>query len=272
MKLFKGQQVISLKEFERAFEKSTTKPVRERSASPVTSLIIITLILLAVNMLSGAHTIPIIQQFYTFENPQLLKLVGYMGFVGIEGTIVFFMSRHTRGVWEWVAIMLALITALASNLYSTSIAVDQKALSALIGYVMGVFAPMANLAIGEVYHKLSIERARDLATKEKTYREALENYYRRRNQAYRQHLSRVGIKAEADKMALLSGIDVEVANSLVLPEPEIKVAPDNKTPKINAQELAERMKVDDTQNKTYKELRELYGVSPNTIAKAKKLI
>lgn len=144
--------------------------------------VLLIILVIAINLLSMAHTVPSVMQFYPKEVSSLVRaFVGIAGTIAIEGTIVILMSLERRGKPANAAIGVAFFAALVMNLMSTYIAVNEVGnqvseqfsgvLAILLGGLVGLVPPVANLAIGETLHRYSIIRKDELESIERDFEE-----------------------------------------------------------------------------------------------------
>lgn len=294
-------KVLSSSEFRGVFDTRNPdlKPKDKKVKINFVPIYILTAILFSVNVLSAGHTIPTIQKFYHDISPLVLGFIGFFGFLGIEGTIVYLMAQEERKSSEWAAILFAFLAALGSNVYATSLALNGEGelTTLILGAIFGFFAPFANIAIGEVFHKRNVQINQLKLDAEKKYRENVAEYEQQFQKSYRTYLSRVGIKEEGDKMFLINGGEPSVLIELGLVierngqeykaiTPTQRSVPTNPAPSTNSrtssrgrkksfsyQELAEKLVANGDGDLKYAEILEKYpGATTNKIAKAKRLI
>lgn len=262
------EKILSVKEFSEIYARRHPEQIPSRSKGSERNwflLAVLFIALLAVNILSGAHTIPVIQSFYPDSVGNTLTLIGVSGFIGIEGFMFLMMAREKRTIWAWLVIVFSFAAALAANLSKTlAVASDP-----LIGFLLGAFAPLSNLSGGEVFREERLRVKRENGENEREYQEKLGEYQRNMERAYRAYLTRVGVAGEEEKALFLSGREGEIEEREREVSPEIKKSlPLSKS----GRELAERMRRDGTENESYSQLNTRYGASNNTISAARKIL
>lgn len=186
------------------------------------NLFIIAFILIAVNILSGGHTIPMITKFYDASiNPLILSLIAVSGFLAIEGTMVALMAQPTRSKLAYTAIFFAFMSALSANLYKTYEVFTEgnTEITLVIGVIVlifGIFAPVANLVIGEVLHNMQLEYQGSKKRNIQNHLESVSSYVRDVQAYYKSYLSRIGIKdAEIQELFIAGMIEELLSNQKI---------------------------------------------------------
>lgn len=286
--------ILSYKQYEQAYLRRNPDkaPLYQKPDVNIWSYLALLAILTGVNFMSAAHTIPVLQKFFIVP-PFVSAMVGVAGFLGIEGAILYLMARGQRGIWEYLVIILATIAAIVSNLYGTFEAIDINIVArgvstvsneaiGFIGMVIGLFVPLVNIAAGEVFHKLNIERSLQVEQANKEYAIQLSELRSRVEGQYKRYLRKQGITDLATQEAYLRGDEDEIISQVIADNPNTDIttptSPSLNNPKTKAEEIAvtiieERQKGNDLfENNNYDTLAELFGTSKSTISKAKKIV
>lgn len=259
--------------------------------------------LIAVNILSAAHTIPVIATTVSTDVIQVKIAVGVSAFFAVEFMMVIMMILNISHWLRYVVIGLALIVAIVANVVSTLQAVESGPYAAggwVVGIVLGLFAPLANLAAGEMLRSI-IKQAADRVTLANTnYEQAVKDLDTKIRGQYTTYLKRVGITDPTQIMELMGNENNRVSfnvepTSSVVGNSSDSVELENRSSGISsntlgnvysnqpdnnslgskssaATELAERIRSDGAENLSYSDLQKKYGKSPNTIRKAKQLL
>lgn len=208
---YRGKSYRTYSEFETAYAKRNPDlvPIKQTPSVPLTALLILSFVFAATNVLSAGHTIPSIQKFYDVSS-MVSGFIGVAGFIGIEASLVFLMSRPSRGSWEWSAIAAAFTTALTINLYSTFEVVQGSILLLGVALITGSFPPLMNLALGEILHRTQKERHKTLIKAEADYLEDLGRYRNRAWSAYEEYLKRVGLTSREKREAFFTFLEAGV--------------------------------------------------------------
>lgn len=269
-------------------------------------LVMLSVVLLMVNILSAGHTVVIIQKFYSDMPPWVTAVISFAGFIGIEGTIVYFMASEDRSRWEKGSILIAFIAACSTNLYGVFEVVETGESVALvaIALILGLFPPIANIGIGEVYHKKSVERRKRIREAEREYAEMDAQLNQAVENAYRTLLKKQGVGyVGATQLILGMDLDPDVEEAIEEEEEEeeekkgdpegqgSKVLPSPTKPRkkksrkktsssagVSAEKVAELIEKGDLEDLTWSQMQdkveELTGGRPSTatISKAKKQV
>lgn len=297
-----SKKILSYSLYEQAYLRRNPDkaPVYNAPDINLWSYLALLAILTGINLMSAAHTIPVLQQFFVVP-PLVSSLVGVSGFLGIEGAILFLMARNRRGLWEYLVIILATVAAIVSNLFGTFEAIDKNILSqgvttvsnealTFVGVVVGLFVPLVNIAAGEVFHKLQIERSQQVEQANKDYAVELSTLRSKVEGQYKRYLKKMGITDLATQEAYLRG-DVEEdlssddLSQVIADNPSESnqnftsdvIISNNNSNLSKAEEVALQMQemIDKGVNLselTYDDLTTRFDTSRTTIAKAKKLV
>lgn len=287
-------------------------PRREKGATTSWFKVVAMLIgLIAVNIVSGSHTIPTIARTIASDSTAIQTIVGVAGFLAIEFNMFVLMLLNMDGWLKWAVIALSLLAAIASNLYSTMHAFSAAGgdeFTTIIGVVLGLFAPLANLAAGETFRKMFDEVAEKNSANEDIYRGRLSDWDKIKRGQYTLYLKKHGITDPALIMQYAAG-QIEAsdsANSPALPAPDserivvttpaipatiedssadsrvaafssVAVAADSvrttdSSGDSKAAILARQLIANNDSGLSYNAIQQKYHVSPNTIRQAKALL
>lgn len=284
-------------------------PRRERGATTSWFKVLAMLIgLVAVNIVSGSHTIPTIAYTIASDSETIRTIVGVAGFLAIEFNMFVLMLLNLRSYLKWIVIALSLTAAIASNLYSTMgafSATGGDGFTTIIGIVLGLFAPLANLAAGETFRNMFDEVAQRNSEAEARYQEALSNWDKVKRGQYTNYLKKLGITDPTLVMQYVAG-QIAGQDSPALPAPEqeriVVTTPSiaatthttdmdsvaiesssgtighssNTIPAIQGDSkaaiLARQLVVNNDSGLSYAAIQEKYRVSPNTIRQARALL
>lgn len=250
-------------------------PVRKKVKQSAITYAVIIIILAAINVLSAGHTIPSIKLFYPIPDGLVLSAIGIAGFLGIEGVIVFLMSRPDRGGWEKFAIFLAFVAALTTNLFATVdrvVEMNGDGWLMIVGFIIGITPPAANLAFGEIFHKFSEEKDKMEAEADKDFQRQQGEFNKAVLSSYRRYLDKVGVEDEDLKVLFMSEDDEEVLEEALKKGAPTVEKVHKKEYSSAAIELAEKLDRDGTTDLTYSEIRKQYGGSNSTIRAAKEFL
>lgn len=220
---YNGKNILTPEEYEKGYrqnhpDKVPVKKIVEPKQATINKndYVLMFVVLLAINVMSGGHTIPTIASLYTdWEVGRFV--IAVFGFLGIEGALFILMARPERGNWAKFSIFVSFIAAILTNVYAViSLAETGNLFLGGIGVLLGFIVPVANLAFGNEFHKLAVQRQEeeqeikseyknDLAVADQEFREAERNFIERWQTAYRNYLGRVGIKETTEKDYILSG-------------------------------------------------------------------
>lgn len=295
------KNILPFHEFSKIYDQQRAIEYPKRVKSQGVSLWIIGMLifgLLAVNILSGAHTISVIAKTVDIADTTVKNFVGISGFFAIEFIMFTFMLVPTNSWLRYVVIILSLIAAIASNVYSTQLALatQETPPPQLIAVVLGVFAPLANVSAGEVFRHLFNENRRAVRAVEAQFQEQLEKWGQKKRGAYTVYLKSQGVKDSTVALLLSSGnIDNNATITLsdnTVTDDNVTITHDNTitlddnraitgdsvtvTKPITKKRdndnrialLAQRIADDNTITLSYRELQKRYSASPNTIKKA----
>lgn len=273
-------KILSLQEYVVAWKASHPHDVVKKGKAEGVSLwqrIAVLFALTAVNILSSSHTIPVFLDTVHVDDPTVRFIIAVAAFIAIEFTMILFMVFGKAGWLRTLVIGGALIVAIVANLTNT---IDNLSKTigpggVFVGVVLGLFAPLANLGIGEVYREMT-DRAKEASiTVEKEYQDAWKMWDAKVRREYKAYLVKQGVKDETAQLAYMSGQIVEDT-----PEPK----PENVPPRVNKPqqdtyrnkdrvlELVDAMRRDGTENATYNDLQSRYKASASTVRDAKRML
>lgn len=251
----------------------------EKPSVSMINLLALTIVVIAVNILSGAHTIPMIQNFY--ELPTILSYaIGFSGFIAIEGAMVLLMAQPQRSKLAYVVVFLAFSAALAANMYKTFEIFDANGdiFAIMIAFLFGLFAPATNLVAGEVLHAMQTEYRESKNKNIAEYENLVSQFNSQVQSNYRKYLNRIGIKSPEEQEMIIAGyvdeinatIDVRKEEAKALPEP---VENPIDSAKGTVKDLVEDWLASDVNPNDFKlkQLADNYSVSVSTISNARKL-
>ncbi len=244
--------------------------------------------LLAVNFLSAAHTLPVVVQLVETDNQPIKIAVAFAAFLGLEFMMLVLVAFGKDGRLRTALIILALIATTVSNLASTFAALATSEYGAggvIVGIILGLFAPLANVGIGELYRQMTTKARNELTIVESEYQHALNVQDDKIRTQYNRYLTKIGITDPSEILAYMNGdnnvpTEVKILVDSVPPKPEPKptrvraqtVGAGARNNSRSAEWLAEQLLADEATNLTYAEIQARYGTSPSTISKAKKLL
>ncbi len=207
-------------------QRPDTIPKRNNSAKVAwVKLLFMGIALVAINIVSGSHTIPTVANTIHSASIELRTIVGIAGFLSIEFTLFLMMIAPVPGNTRRLVIFLALLAAIVANLYSTTKAISgDDNWTLIVGVVLGLFGPLANVAFGEVFRHEFDSTAAANTEREKVYQDAVSALNSTIRGQYTQYLKKCGI---TDPTAILqyisdSGSDtgsvsVQISPDTVLP-------------------------------------------------------
>lgn len=281
---YKGKKVMTLKAMRHRFNNAYPDklPPQKPDAPQVSllNLVALAVIVVAVNVLSGAHTIPMIQEFYDLD-PVVLTVIGFSGFLAIEGAMVLLMAQEQRSKLAWTVIVLAFLAALGSNTYKTFEVFnvsDGDVFLIAIATLFGLFAPSANLVAGEVLHNMQLTYKKTKREAQDRYNATVSRYHNEVQTYYRKYLTRIGIKEVEDQELILAGY-VEQLTQDAKEEKQIekkkeiqKQVKEKSENSTTIKKLLQKWSDEsiDPNSYTLKELAQKYNVSIPTASKARK--
>lgn len=220
---YNGKKILTPLEYESGYRKNhpdkvpVKKVIEKRQASiDRNDYLLMFLVLLAINVMSGGHTIPTVASLY-LDWEWWRFIIALAGFIGIEGALFILMARPERGNWAKFSIFVSFIAAILTNVYAViAHTVTGDLFLGGIGVLLGFIVPVANLAFGNEFHKLAVQRRQEeeaikleyndqLQIAEREFNEAERSFIDRWQQAYRHYLGRAGIKDQVEKDYILSG-------------------------------------------------------------------
>lgn len=183
-------------------------------------LIAMAIALVAINIVSGSHTIPTVAATIHSNDSTIQFIVGIAGFLSIEFTLFLMMLIPVSGKIRKLVVLLALSAAIVANLYSTTQAISNDYWTLIVGVVIGLFGPLANVAFGEVFrHEFDATRQANEQV-DSEYRQALTDLDNTIRAQYTRYLKGYGITDPTTIIQYISGtIEPPVS-------PEIAVAVD----------------------------------------------
>lgn len=232
--------------------------------------------LIAVNILSAAHTAPVIAS--TVVAPDVIRFIlGIVGVLAVEFTMFTFMFISMEGtprsarLLRGLVILLALVVAIIANVSSTVNAMTGQASAIeeiVAAGVLGAFAPLANLSAGEVLRHV-LERVRKAQKDgQEQYKQALMDEDKRLRDLYLRYLKKYNIVDPTEVMRYSAGEPATPVDDPVRVIKEKEKEPEGLTGKVK--EIADRIVEADDLGLSYAELVRKYNTSPNTIQKIKK--
>lgn len=258
--------------------------------------------LLAANVLSASHTIPTVRITIPYELGDTVRtLIAFSAFFAIDFMLVTLMIIPAAGKLRNTVLSLALTVAIVANVYSSMAAVGENNLFAsFIGLVLGLFAPLANLAIGELFRSINLKREQAIAEVEAQYLTDQHTWDVKRREMYGRYLTKLGITDKAQptlRALLMSGetvmddlIDLtdltekpdtsDLSGATEVPAMDTPEPPQKrtvtrvarKTGNSKAEEIAKDLVSRRRIDWTYAQIQETYQTSPNTAAKVRKLL
>lgn len=240
--------------------------------------------LIAANVLSAFHTGPLIAAaFKTIVFTPEYDLMFIVGVLAVEFTIfiIMFVSWDNTTARDKVlrifVILLALSVAMIANV---SGAINNLGTTGtadtLAGGLVGVFAPLANLAIAEVLRTIlnRTKQERDLAMID--YRAELKKADLLMRNRYVNYLKKVGITDPTQVMKLSAGeLPVEEPKHAIDPVPTTEVRylnlPQEKS-KNKAEQLADVLQERGDTALSFKQIEQRYSTNPATVNAAKKIL
>jgi hypothetical protein len=292
--------IMSLAEFAKVWQQSHPSDVvtkEEVKGISWWSLAGVLVSLIAANILSAAHTIPVIVETVKTDSAVLKVIVAIAGFLAVEFVILMFMIFGKSGWIRAGIISLALTVAIVANVVSTVLYVTAGGVygggGVFVGIVLGLFAPLANVGIGEVFRGMLDKANGEVKRVADQYEDELKKHDAKILGQYNVYLKKMGVTDATEALTYIregksNDVPVETKYEPVTVTGGAPITYD--TPRIpkraskmvkksskttsskRGAELARLMQRDGTQDLNYKELREKYGASPNTISEAKKLL
>lgn len=235
----------------------------------------------AVNILSMAHTAPMIARTVNTADPNIKAVIALVGVLGVEFTMFVFMyvpmdsKDRTGTALRWLVIGAAFLVAMIANVSSTMEALQAVGGAEMIAAaIMGGFAPAANISAAEVLRKVLDRVTQARIEAEATYKEALIDEDKKLRNNYVAYLRRCGITDPTTVMRLMVG-ELPTQDATVNPE----APPVPKSPVVSKDELTGRaleiyndIVANSLQEASQRDLVERYRTSPNTIARIKKFM
>lgn len=248
----------------------------------------------AVNILSMAHTAPVIAQTIITPYEIIKWAVGLCGVIGVEFTMFVFMFISMDGADKigrairWFVIGAAFAVAMIANISSTVAAmqVSNDVVELVAAVILGAFAPAANLSAGEVLRRVLEQVNLDKESAVKEHDKALIEEDKRLRNLYISYLKKYGIVDPTEIMRLSSGEEYQSGNddtsSIRYPgnadsssNPVVDQVPDRpEQPPLSgrALEIYNDIIFNSRQNWTQQALVQEYKTSPNTIARIRRLL
>lgn len=299
-------QILSYNEFRRGWVAQRPNAVPKKDQNATVSwlkIVSMSVALIAINIVSGSHTIPTVAATIKSDSAIIRSIVGVSGFLSIEFTLFLMMLIPVSSNVRRLVIFLALSAAIVANLYSTTQAIGVDGWTLVVGIVIGLFGPLANVAFGEVFRHEFDRTAEQNSAIEAHYKEELVKLDSTIRSQYTTYLKKYGITDPTIVMQMLSDSTntTEVAltsnATIALPssttptttEDSVTTVADS-TPIVvkdsaatgdsvvssggskKAVALAEALLRDSATTLSYSAIQKRYQVSPNTIKEAKKIL
>lgn len=281
--------VLTLEAFKAAWRKQNphdrvNKP--KEVGLPIVQLTAIMIGVIAVNILSMAHTAPVIAQTVRTSIEWLKGAIGLCGVLGVEFTMFVFMyismadTDRAGKIIRWAVILSAFLVAMIANISSTveAMATSGNVVELLAAIILGAFAPAANLSAGEVLRRV-IDRVKlDREKAVKQYNDDLIAEDKRLRNLYISYLKKYGITDPTSIMQLSSGEHIfkeETADDTRTHNVDpVDVVGAKEEPELTgrALEIYNDIIANGRQGWTQQALVSEYRTSPNTIAKIRKYI
>lgn len=217
---YRDKKLLTPSEFEHRYgQRNPDKVPRKEEATVSWSAILgLLFVFSATNVLSAGHTIPAIQKFYSIGQTEVLAFIGFAGFVGIEVSLVYLMSRPERGTWEKLAIGWAFAAALTANLVSTFETVEGSLLLVGVAVIVGAFPPFMNLALGEIMHRTGKQRREEMQALEEKYLHDLSKFRAATQAAYDTYLRSMGLSSKEKRESFYTFLEAGVEDESTSPE------------------------------------------------------
>lgn len=294
-------KVISYSNFASHYDRQRSIFLPKKQEAKTTRLWVSAALLLglvAANILSASHTIPTVSTTIPTELEQVKTFIAFSAFFAIDFMLVTLMVIPAAGKLRNTVLGLALTVAIVANVYSSMKTVGATdPFASFIGLVLGLFAPLANLAIGELFRSINLKREAALQAVEEQYLADQNTWDTKRREAYGRYLSKLGItdkKQPTLRALLMSGetvmddlIDLsdivekdDLSGATEVPAMDTPEPPQKrtvtrvarKTGNSKAEEIAKDLVSRRRIDWTYAQIQETYQTSPNTAAKVRKLL
>lgn len=228
------------------------------------------IMLVAVNIVSGAHTVPTLYKNLEVLIPADMRVgIAVAGFFAIEfPMLIFSFMEFQSGLRKWI-VGLALIAAIGANVYSSLSATNTDGATPFthaISILIGVIVPLVNVATGELLRHMMQDKKKREDNRDEVYNTKDREYEKKVRTDYNSYLSRMGIK-DADQR-LQAATEGNASNPTRVETTEHPVIRTSWT----AETLAAQMTKDKTENMTSRDLQKRYSTGPGTIQKAKALL
>lgn len=266
--------ILSLKAFTETWELSHPNEKITKAAVEgvsIWSIIGVVMALIAVNILSASHSVPV----FTATVPTALEgiklIVAFAAFFGGEFFVFVLMLIPYQSWLRNILILLAVVVITIANIVSTSQALETSTLygnaGTIVGYILGIFAPLANLGAGQILHHMRDIYKTRTEKVDGDYQKALKDRDTIIRNAYTRYLTKLGITDPTQILSAMNGQTVEEPQSAIAPQKPVSF-----NQRLSAKALAQKMRDEGTENLTYAQLKDRYGSSPNTIRDAKNLL
>lgn len=239
--------------------------------------------LIAVNLLSAAHTGPMLASTFGRIDAFLGVPLGIIGVLGCEFTsfilmLIPFSDSRRENILRGAVIVLAIAVSLIANVNATMNSLQAgDGAGQLAAGIVGVFAPLANIAMAEVLRLFRSRAKQEKELADINYRAALKLYDVQMRTRYANYLKRYGITDATAVMKLSSGEKYEH-----------EVSPQSTTERNMGQErppkresasyppriidLAAKLRENGDTNLSYKAIQTKYNVGPSDVSKVKKYL
>lgn len=236
--------------------------------------------LLAANLLSAAHTGPMLASTFGKLDPTLGIPLGIIGVLATEFTafilmLIPFSDNKRENILRVAVICLAIGVSLIANINATfnSLQASDTAGQIAAGLV-GMFAPLANIAMAEVLRLFRERAKKEREGAEGDYKQKLIEWDVNNRKRYAAYLGRYGIKDATEIMKLSNGEQVEHE---VSPQSTTEPVMGQKTSKTvsvppRIVELATKLQQSGDIQLSYSAIQSKYGVGPSDVSKAKRYL
>lgn len=242
--------------------------------------------LIAANILSAAHTGPMLASTFGKQlDPTLGLFLGFTGVLAVEFTafilmLIPFSDNKRENVLRGIVILLALGVSLIANVDATVNSLQSSdPASQIAAGVVGVFAPLANIAMAEVLRLFRHRAKQEKELAEIDYKAELRMADAKMVSRYTRYLKTNGITDTTIVMKLSNGEDVP---ELTLPQSttrqlEVHDRPEptekktkNYPPRIIT--LANELVSNNDTGLSYKAMQEKYRIYPSDVSKVKQYL
>jgi len=282
------KKVMSLQQFTQSYQNQNPHDRIEEPKAIRTqwgTLIPMFVGLIAANILSAFHTGPLVAKAYaTITGTTENIFMAFIGVLAVEFVVFMLMfiswenTTRKEKLLRVAVILIAIIVSAIANVNATIINLGTSDNASIIaGGLIGVFAPLANLALAEVLrlfrHQAKLERDKI----EGDYKAEQKKWDVQMRTRYAGYLKKYGITDPTTMLRLSNG------EELLETEEEIPLQPIVRKERVKKQdlspsyppriiELGEKLIQNGDTELGYKPLQQKYGVYPADISKVKRYL